>query len=89
VRYYPKNIPITFSLAKVKERKEAKKLLTSLDKAVLARIKERSDTGDDIMGILNSCRPYENSDGAQRFATLQMVDRAVHKLMSKGFVLGK
>lgn len=89
MRYYPKDVAFSFSLAKVKERREAKKLLTSLDKAILARVRDRSDTGEDIMGLLSACRPYTNSNGAQRFATLQMVDRAVHKLAQKGFVYSK
>ena len=89
MRYYPKDLPILSSLSKIKERKEAKKLLTSLDRAILTRIRERSDVGEDIMGLLSACRPYENSNGAQRFATLQMVDTAVHKLASKGFVYSK
>jgi len=89
MKYYPKDIPILSGFGKIKERREAKKTLTSLDKAVLARVRERSATGEDIMGLLSSVRPYTDSDGAKRFSTLLMVDKAVRKLISKGFVYCK
>ena len=89
MKYYPKDIPILSGFGKIKERKEAKKTLTSLDRAVLARVRERSDTGEDIMGLLSSVRPYVDSDSAKRFSTLQLVDKSVRKLISKGFVYSK
>lgn len=69
-----------------KEQQEESQKLSTIEKVILHKIGNR---GEDIFGLLNSCRPYINRYGVKEFARRSDVSAAVEKLLKDGYIYGR
>ncbi len=65
------------------EKKELETQITSLDRAILKAIGTK---GEDIVGILNSGKPFVNKYGRKQFATTVKIKSEVVKLVKLGIL---
>ncbi len=84
MQYYYKDIK-KLKLKK-EEKKELKKKVTALDRAILAKAKSRAFYGAGIYSLVKACRPFKNRFGGKEFASPELVRKAVSKLVSLGLL---